>query len=156
MQSETEPPDPTPDRGSRRWFGLPSGDDVPIEVRREMEAARKDPGPSWREWFFFQGAKWWIGVGFLTVDVWILVGALTTGVPVALALLALAVYLETVTYEYLWHRPEGGSRRGPVPLRLRWIRPVPLGRWTPEAEELRRGRAVSGATDAAPDPREFL
>jgi hypothetical protein len=156
MQSENELPDPTPDRGGRRWFGLPSGSDVPPDVRREMEAARRDPGPGWREWFLFQGAKWWLGLAFLTVDTWIVVGAISTGAAVAAALLAIAVYLEILTYEYLWHRPEGVSPRTPVPTHWRWIRPVPVGRWTPEAEQIRRGHAISGASDGAPDPREFL
>jgi hypothetical protein len=156
MQSENETPEPSTDPGRRRWFGIPSGSDVPHDVRQEMEAARQDPGPTWRQWFLFQGAKWWLGLAFLTVDTWIVVGAIMAGLAVSLAVLVLALYLEIVTYEYLWHRPEGAPRRAPVPLHLRWFRPVPVGRWTPEAEEMRRGHAISGAAEGSPDPREFL
>ncbi len=141
--------------GKRRWFGLPSQSDLPPEVREEMELARQDPGPTWRQWFFFSAAKWWLGLAFLVVDVWILVSALTYG-PLTLLLLVVAVYAEIFTWQYLWHRPEGRSQSAKGARRMWWIRPVAVGRWTPEAEEDRVPAPVSGATDHGPDPREFL
>jgi hypothetical protein len=157
MATDDVPPyDPTASRGRPRWFGLPNKDDVPPDVREEMELARQDPGPSWREWFFFHAAKWWLGLAFLIVDVWILVAALTVPLAICLGLLALAVYLEILTWQFLWHRPEGVSVRPPPVNRMWWIRPRPIGRWTPEAAEARLRGPVGGVTENAPDPREFL
>jgi hypothetical protein len=148
--------DPTLSRGQTRWFGLPSRRDLPPEVREEMDRARADPGPTWREWFFFHAAKWWIGLGFLIVDTWIIVGAIQIGLALSLVILAVALYLEVLIWEFLWHRPDSMSVRPKTENRMWWIRPVPIGRWTPEAEEIRLGHAVSGAADTGPDPREFL
>jgi hypothetical protein len=155
-----EPYDPTkPSKEPVRWLGLPARDDLPPEVREEMELARRDPGPTWRQWFFFSAAKWWLGLAFLIVDTWIIVSALTAPVGPAIAILAVALYLEVVAWQYLWHRPPSATlvrRRSNEPNRWWWIRPVPVGRWTPEAEQARLHRPVSGAGDQAPDPREFL
>ncbi len=151
--SET-PPD-SGSGGKARWFGLPSRKDLPPEVRQEMELARQDPGPSWREWFLFSAAKWWLGLAFLIVDVWVVVSAFTYGA-LTLLLLVVAVYLEIVLWQYLWHRPESVSHGRNAENRLWWLRPVPVGRWTPEAEEVRGHAPVSGATETAPDPKEFL
>lgn len=148
--------DPTLSKGQTRWFGLPGRRDLPPEVREEMDRAREDPGPTWREWFLFHAAKWWIGLGFLIVDTWIIVSALQVGLALALVILAIALYLEVLTWQVLWHRPDSLSVRPPDENRLWWIRPVAVGRWTPEAEEIRQGIRMPGTADAAPDPREFL
>jgi hypothetical protein len=150
------PDDPTLSKGSPRWFGLPSRRDLPPEVREEMELARADPGPTWREWFFFHAAKWWIGLGFLIVDTWILVSALQIGLAVSVVVLLVALYLEILTWQVLWHRPDSLSVRAPEENRLWWIRPLAVGRWTPEAEEIRLGIRVSVTSEAGPDPKEFL
>lgn len=150
------PDDPTLNKGQTHWFGLPGRRDLPPEVREEMDRAREDPGPSWREWFFFHAAKWWIGLGFLIVDTWILVAALQIGLLLSILLLLVALYLEILTWQFLWHRPDSMSLRSPEGNRIWWIRPVPIGRWTPEAEEIRLGHRLAVGPDAAPDPKEFL
>lgn len=148
--------DPTLSKGQTRWFGLPGRGDLPPEVREEMELARQDPGPTWREWFFFHAAKWWIGLGFLIIDTWIVVSALQIGLALSLVILAVALYLEVLTWQVLWHRPESLSVRAPDENRMWWIRPLPVGRWTPEAEEIRQGIRVSVTVETGPDPKEFL
>lgn len=148
---EEPPPD---ERQRRRWFGMPSTSDLSPEVRREMEAARAEPGPSWREWFLFSGSKWWIGLGFFIVDAWILVGAYQgQGLALTLGLFVVALYLEVVLYEYLWYRPAPSRSLSAAARPLKWIRPVAVGRWTPEAEAMRAGRELPEGT---PDAREFL
>jgi hypothetical protein len=154
--ASTPSDDPTLNKGQTRWFGLPGRRDLPPEVRAEMDRARADPGPSWREWFLFHGSKWWIGLGFLIVDTWIVVSAIQIGLGLALVVLAIALYLEIFTWQFLWHRPESISIRPPDKNRLWWIRPVSVGRWTPEAEEIRMGHQLVGSADAGPDPKEFL
>jgi hypothetical protein len=143
-------------RPRRRWLGLPSRSDIPPDVQQEMERARAEPGPSWRAWFLFQGAKWWVGLGFLTVDVWIVVGAFQgQNLAITVGLLALALYLEVLLFEFLWHRPDPAHRHGAASPRSRWIHPVPVGRWTPEAVAARAGLNLP-AGEGAPDAREFL
>jgi hypothetical protein len=153
----TNPPDdPNLSKGQTRWFGLPGHRDLPPEVREEMDRAREDPGPTWREWFFFHAAKWWIGLGFLIVDTWIVVSAIQIGLALSLVILAVALYLEVLTWQVLWHRPDSLSVRDSDENRLWWIRPMAVGRWTPEAEEIRQGLRLSGSAETGPDPKEFL
>ncbi|MCI4365251.1 MAG: hypothetical protein L3K10_04220 [Thermoplasmata archaeon] len=126
-------------------------EDVVEEKRRALE----DPGPPWKEWFLFSGVKWWIGLGFLIVDTWIIAGGFEAGLPVVgLALLIPASYLQFLLWRCLWFRP---SLDRPVrgDFRRSWKRPVEFGRWTPEATMVRlHGRAALGPQ--GPNPQEFL
>jgi len=127
----------------------------------EKQAALADPGPTWREWFLYKGAKWYIGIGLFVVDIWE-VGAFlpydSIRVLEALGLIGPTIYAEFLLYRYLWYRPSvdettvsvhrGGFRRS-------WYRPVRFGRWTPETAAIRAG-TYRPPTAEGPDPREFL
>jgi hypothetical protein len=126
------------------------------QVVEEKKRALADPGAPWGEWFFFDGAKWWMGLLFLIFDTWIIAGGIEAGSLfwVALAALVPATYLELLLWRFLWFRPEtdrpphGGFRRT-------WLRPVEFGRWTPEGTVVRTsGRAALGPE--GPNPKEFL
>jgi len=152
-----EPPPPRPD--------APDEELTPEEraalvaqmdrVREEKQAALRAPGPTWREWFYYDAMKWWIGLGFLIVDVWI-VGWWVEGAPfvAGLAALIFAIYLEFLGFRFLWYRPKETTacRRGAF--RPSWTRPVEFGRWTPEFQLVRQGALVPGA-DEGPSPKEF-
>jgi len=130
-------------------------------VREEKRLALLDPGPSWKEWFYYRASKWYILLGFIIVLAWEVAYLFPAyGVPYyyVLPLIAATVYLQFLTYRYLWYRPkrEGtshSSREGRF--RPTWLRPVPWGRWTPEAADARAGRPVI-LPEQGPDPREFL
>jgi len=129
-------------------------------VAEEKRRALKDPGPSWREWFFYGYAKWWVGLGFLIVDAWV-VSAFTgagsinaNGVVECVGALAVAIYLEILLYRYLWRKPAVGSTR--ARFRPSWTGLTEVGRWTPEGERLRRGLGVPRTEDGSPNPNEFL
>jgi len=74
------------------------------QLAEEKVQALRDPGPSWREWFFFDAAKWWVAVAFLVLDswvvgAWIAYGAITTtGVQNLSLSLGLPIPLETLLY----------------------------------------------------------
>ncbi len=125
------------------------------KVAEEKRQALKDPGPTWREWFFFEATKWWIGLGLFILDIWIVIGWAEAGsLLLGLGILAVALYLEFLLARYLWHRPaEHRARRGTF--HPTWYLPVEVGIWTPEAAELRAGRPVTGLTED-PRPEEFL
>jgi hypothetical protein len=124
-------------------------------VVEEKKRALADPGPPWREWFLFDGAKWWMGLMFLIFDAWIVAGAEEAGLFVlGLVLLVPATYLEVLCWRFLWFRPKddrparGGFHRS-------WLRPVEFGRWTPEGTIVRtRGRAALGPQ--GPNPKDFI
>jgi hypothetical protein len=126
-------------------------------VAEEKKAALADPGPGWKQWFLHDNSKWWFGLLFLIVDVWI---ADTWLAPVNLLglvpSLAAAFYLEFVAYSYLWHRPsdEALDRRGPF--RRRWVEPFEYGRWTPEADRVRAGLPLRRISTEGPDHRDFV
>jgi hypothetical protein len=134
--------------------------DVPTDTSRpetEEEARRKaleNPGPSWSEWLYSTALKWWLGIGFLIVDSWIVTTFLEVGAWVFLVLATVAaVYCEYLVYRYLWARPEE-IRRGAHP-RRRWP-PFQVGRWTPEGRRARQTGITPTANPATKDPREFL
>jgi hypothetical protein len=154
-------------------FGTPKAEDdqelTPEEERaweaglervvEEKREALRDPGPSWREWFFYDHAKWWVVLGFLIVDSWIATGWIANG---SLSLdgalwtggsLVAAVYLELLVYRLLWRRPADITRKR---FRPSWKALVEFGRWTPEAAAVRRGERPAGPVDAGPNPQEFL
>ena len=131
--------------------------------RVEIEKARAlaDPGPTWREWFFYDHAKWWVGLGFLIVDVWVggawftdgafsttrLLGAVATVVP--------AFYVEALLYRYLWRRPSDTELRKPGPFRRTVFTLREFGRWTPESDQIRAGKVIR-SPDGGPNLDEFL
>lgn len=133
----------------RRTFGVPDLDD------RERAEAAADPGPSWREWLYFEFLKVWIVLGFLIVDSWIAASWLgPLNAPGLTGSLALALYLEFLAYRYLWYRPD--IERFERDFRPTWLRPVRVGRWTPEAWRLRAGQDPYPGVQSGPDPRDFL
>jgi hypothetical protein len=123
------------------------------QVAAEKQAALLDPGASWREWWLQSGAKWYLGFGFLVADGLLIDSWVVPGLYVGLLSLVPAVYAEYLAWQYLWYRP------GELPpdqrrRRRRWyFHPLPVGRWTPEAELARKGELIP--TDQ-PSPSEFL
>jgi hypothetical protein len=125
-------------------------------VAEEKRLALLDPGPSWHDWFFWSASRWWIGLGFLILDSWILVAGIDAGnILLAVPSIAVAIYLEFLVYRYLWYSPAPGRRRRRGPFRPSWITPVPYGRWTPEAAAARLD-PESAEADDGPRPEEFL
>ena len=130
-------------------------------VREEKRLALDDPGPSWREWFLFHGAKWYVALGFLVVLSWeVLYVFPPTNVSalVVAPVIVVTLYADVVLWQYLWYRPHGASpslSTRHAPFRSRLLTPFVCGRWTPEAAELRAGRPIP-SVDGGPDPREFL
>ncbi len=130
-------------------------------IHQEKLQALRDPGPGWKEWFLFDGAKWWVGLLYLVVDSWI-VGLWferygVTGTIVVLIVLSLvaALYLELLAFRYLWRRPADDEHVGsgvfrPGPFALREV-----GIWTPEAKSHLASRLRRGP-EGAPDPHDFL
>jgi hypothetical protein len=123
------------------------------EDRRQRRAALQDPGPSWREWLFGSAFKMWLGIALLIIDSWIAAGWAEAHGWYGLAIsLGVAVYLELLLYQYLWHtyRPELRGKFRPS-----WWSPWEVGRWSPDRQEALHpsGRPVS---PDHPDPREFL
>jgi hypothetical protein len=125
-------------------------------VEEEKRQALLEPGPSWREWWYFSASKWYVGLGLLIVDSWIIsswfqYGSLLAGI---LALVG-AIYLEFLLYEYLYYRPHPERERRRGRPRAVWFHPVEFGRWTPEGAILRAGGTIPGTSDT-PTPEEFL
>jgi hypothetical protein len=131
-------------------------------VTEERHEALRDPGPSWKEWFFFDHAKWWVGLGFLIVDSWIAASWIEGGTLSALGALgmglslAVAVYVELLAYRYLWHRPGEHDLRPRGRFRPTWLTPREFGRWTPEAVRQRARGARGVSDDGPPSPHDFL
>jgi hypothetical protein len=130
-------------------------------TEEQRQAALVDPGPTWREYFYYSFVKVWVCLGFFVLDA-VLVASLLNPLQLVALVLAvpLAIYAEYVLYMYLWYRPSLAhalSRR--EEFRPSWRLPVEFGRWTPESDRIRRGldpflrRAPS---PAGPDSREFL
>lgn len=135
------------------WGGL-----FPRPTEEDRRQALADPGPSWSQWFYWSFLKTWVVLGFLIGDVFVVA---TWGAPLNLAgmipSLALAIYAEILGYQYLWYRPSLPSRSlARAEFRRTWLRPVPYGRWTPEAARVKRGLPALDVVHAGPDPREFL
>lgn len=129
---------------------LPKAPQLGKLTAEEREAALKAPGQSWHDWFYFIALKWWVGLGILIIDSWIVAGWIEAGGWLELlGSVALAVYLEYLLWQYLWHpyHPELHGQFRPT-----WKAPFEAGRWTPEREALLAGKLEP----AAPDPRQFL
>lgn len=128
-------------------------------VAEEKRRALEHPGPTWREWFFYDHARWWVGLLFLIVDSWIATAFLHSGTISGVgaaedaASLAAAIYLEFLLYRYLWRRP---TERSFGRFRPSWTALTEFGRWTPEGERVRRGEGPPVPEDGGPSPREFL
>ncbi len=130
-------------------------------VEEEKREALKDPGPTWKEWWYYQASKWYVLIGLLVVDVWAFAewadlanqGSTYLWIPGSVSLVLLA-YGEFLLYSYLYYRPEdraGGRRRSHRPS---WLQPFAVGRWTPEGALRRSGVPLAG--DEGPSPDEFL
>jgi|GEM_PF-476266 len=145
---------------------LPSGvespeDDAALreqlgDVIEEKRQALADPGPSWRDWWFFHASKWYILIGLLVVDAWVVgiffeVGLWAAGV---LSLFAL-FYVNYALYCFLYFRPDPEAPRRRGKFRRTLIHPFEYGRWTPEAELVRSGGMLDPG-ESGPRPEEFL
>ncbi|HTP53539.1 MAG TPA: hypothetical protein VML94_01050 [Thermoplasmata archaeon] len=131
-------------------------------VRQEKADALKDPGPTWKEWFCYTAAKWWLFLGvYVVVLSWEIVLLYpTSNVPLyeTLPLIVVTIYLDLLLWRYLWYRPHGeepSRSTGERGFRRSLLRPVQYGRWTPEWAEIRAGRMVP-SVGGGPDPKEFL
>ncbi len=133
-----------------------SGGLLPKLEGEEREAALANPGPSWREWFFFSFAKVWSVLAFFILDSFLVAAFTVPFVPwILFPGLGLALYAEFLLYQYLWYHPTPELYRREF--RPAWHRPFRLGRWTPEAERGRAGLPAFGpGEEPFPDPREFL
>ena len=134
----------------RDAFGLPA------TTAEERAKAIAHPGPSWKEFFYFDFLKMCIALGFVVLDAWIAVLFLEPPDLVGLGLaVAAALYLEFLAYRYLWARPPADESPHAA-FRRSWTRPVRFGRWTPEMFRLRAGLEPYLDGTHGPDPREFL
>jgi hypothetical protein len=128
-------------------------------VAQEKRRALREPGPTWREWFFYDHAKWWYGIAALVVDSWVATSWVAGGARSTLRLVGLAVsvgwavYLEFLLYRYLWRRPVSGSAGR---FRPGWFALREVGLWTPEATHASAPSARPAPEEGAPNPREFL
>jgi hypothetical protein len=163
QSSDPNLPSSSGTRGSTRF--APDEEDVieqqVLRVRQEKREALKDPGPSWGDWFFFGGAKWYVIMGYLIVLSWeasYLFPSSLARIPFyeVVPVIAGTVYGEFLLYRYLWYQPPARSRSTrPDWVDSRWFRPLPYGRWTEEGVAIRSGKLVIDP-DRGPDPREFL
>jgi hypothetical protein len=125
-------------------------------VTEEKRRARLDPGPSWKDWWYFHASKWYVVLGLAIVDFWVVGTWLQLGLWVGAALSAVAVlYADILLYQYLYAvpNPEAVRRRGRF--RRSWIRPVEFGRWTPDGQTIRAGGTVARPPEG-PTADEFL
>jgi hypothetical protein len=126
-----------------------------VAWEEETEKALADPGPGWKEWFLFSGAKIWVALGFFVIDIWIVESWLAPVNAVGLGLsIAAAVYLEFLAYRYLWYRWDPEAPRESGPFRPTLFRPREFGRWTHEGVLAKQGLLPSG--DAGPRREDFL
>ncbi|HTS34003.1 MAG TPA: hypothetical protein VMI55_08755 [Thermoplasmata archaeon] len=123
------------------------------QVQAEKKAALADPGPSWKEWALHSALKWYIGLGLLIVDGWVVDFWLIQGTYLGFVTLVPLLYAEYLLWQYLWHRPQGLRTGHRAPRRWVWVHPVRFGRWTPEADLARKGELVPADQ---PSPAEFL
>ncbi len=149
------------DAGPRRWFDEPTTETETPEalhglrtqldrVAEEKRRALADPGPSWREWWFHHAAKWYVLLGLLIGDLWLVtLGVETGGLAFALVALIGLLYGEFLLYRFLWYRPRDEGRHAAGSFRPTFLRPVRYGRWTPEADYVRAGGQLDADDDGA-------
>ena len=158
MASVLHPTDSPPPPGPEDQGEFDAATREKIErAAEEKRRARAEPGASWNDWLYFQAFKWWIIIAYLVVDSWIAAEWVVLGSALGLGLsLIAAAYFEYLLFEYLWYRPDPDAPRlRPGEFRPTWYKPVPLGRWTPEAALQRRGIPL-GEEPGQVDPKEFL
>lgn len=127
-------------------------------VADEKRRALADPGIDWKTWFFQDNSRWWIGLGFLVIDVWVAGTFLEAGEPLLLVpAIVVAVFLEYLLALYLWHRPSETEYERPRGAARPWYSPFRYGRWTPEAARVRAGGpGLVTPGEHGADPNEFL
>jgi len=128
------------------------------EFDREKQEAITNPGPGWKEWFLFSGAKTWVVLGFFVIDSWVFAYWFSPFNPAGMGLsLAAAVYLEFLAYCYLWERanPERAARPT-KPFRPNFRRLREVGRWTPEGVRAKQQGTTPEQTTGGPRREEFL
>jgi len=156
----------TPESGELRPDEEAALEEQVRRVQEEKRLALADPGLSWREWFLFRGAKWYLGLGYVIVLSWEALylfpppdvpGYVVVPPYVVVPLILLTLYGFVVLWQYLWFRPFGhvGSRSTRGPTSRNWLRPFAVGRWTPEMDDIRAGRRPVAAAEG-PDAKEFL
>ena len=122
---------------------------------RAKKEALEAPGPGWKEWFLFHGAKTWVGLGFFIVDAWIIAYFFAPFDALGMGLgLAAAVYLELLGYRFLWYKFDPEAPRQIGKFHPTWLQPREVGLWTPEAALAREGKLPSGSS--GPRREEFL
>ncbi len=134
----------------KQTFGIA---EVEPETRK---AAVETPGPTWGEYFRGSFSKAYLALGFFIADILIILSGLQPPDVLVVPAFVLAVYLEFLTWRYLWYRPDPDkeSRMGTFEPTI-W-RPVRFGRWTPEGDRARAGIDPFGNERVGPDPDEFL
>lgn len=124
-------------------------------VKAEKTRALQEPGMSWRTWALHRLLRGYYLLAILILDVSLLVFWIQAGSWVGFVLsVAGALYLEFLFYRFLWYRPHPDSQHR-WKFRRTWFRPVPYGRWTPEAQLAKAGAEVPQTTEG-PNPKEFL
>jgi hypothetical protein len=108
-------------------------------VQDEKRRALREPGPSWKDWWYYSASKWYIALGLLILDAWVLVAGIDADPYLGSLVVLPVVYGEFLLYQYLYHRPRLEGRRSRSAFRRTWYRPVEVGRWTPEAAIVRAG-----------------
>ncbi len=127
-----------------------SGRYLPKLEGEARDEALREPGPSWRDWFYSSFMKTWLALSFFILDTWV---ALTWAVPFQPVPLVLtfvaALYVEFLFWQWLWHSPDREEDRQRQPFRRTWTRPTRFGRWTPQYRRLRAGVDPFGSTTSA-------
>jgi hypothetical protein len=126
-------------------------------VEEEKQRALLDPGPSWRDWWYYSASKWYVGLGLFVLDIWVLGTWLEVGLVLGAVLSLIGVtYLDFLLWQYLYYRPhpDHDDRKAGEPRRW-WVHPVEFGRWTPEGHTVRTGGTVVRPSEG-PTPEEFL
>jgi hypothetical protein len=123
-------------------------------VAEEKRKALEDPGPSWREWWWFSASKWYLGLLLFVLDIWLIAAGIETGLLGLALLLTLGVlYVEFLLWRFLYFVPREPDDPN-HPFRPTWSRPAQFGRWTPEGEAVRHGGRV--IIEGTPDPNHYL
>ena len=129
------------------------------EIEDGKRQALGEPGPSWKDRWYYSASKWYIVLLFLIVDAWAL-GSLFVAWYIAVPVLVALVYGEFVLYEYLYRRPHPERRHRGISIRRSWYRPFGVGRWTPEGAAIRTGARsadeVIESADEGPSAEEFF